>query len=141
MKQVFISYSRSERDQVLARAVARALESAGFSAWLDEEKLPPGEPLEEDLRSAIEQSDAGIFLVSNSWLERKWCRWEIQQFGLRPTPARLRAKLRTRGVRCPRRGGSEAGDPVAQRAEDRNPGRARSAEGLQGNGAAWCGGG
>jgi hypothetical protein len=110
MKQVFISYSRSERDQVLARAVARALESAGFSAWLDEEKLPPGEPLEEDLRSAIEQSDAGIFLVSNSWLERKWCRWEIQQFGLRPTPARLVAVLRQPREQIVRRLGPDISD-------------------------------
>ena len=85
--QVFISHASTERDLQLARALARALERADFSPWLDEERLPPGQPLEADLRSAIDASESGIFLISGSWLERKYCKWELEQFGLRkPTP-------------------------------------------------------
>lgn len=92
--QVFLSYASTERDTLLVRALAAALRGAKLSPWLDEERLPPGQRLEADLRLAIERSEAGVFLVSGSWLESKWCRWELAQFGERKPPPLLIALLR-----------------------------------------------
>lgn len=92
--QVFVSHASTEHDLLLARALAAALRRAEIEPWLDEERLPPGRKLEGDLRSAIDHSEAGVFLVSGSWVESKWCQWELAQFNGRPQPPVLVALLR-----------------------------------------------
>jgi hypothetical protein len=92
--QVFISYSHSPRDKALAEVLSTALRAAGLAPWRDEEKLPPGQRLDTNLSAAIEASQAGIFLISNSWLESKHCRWELDQFGERNRAARRIGILR-----------------------------------------------
>ncbi|PYR62009.1 MAG: hypothetical protein DMF91_08180 [Acidobacteria bacterium] len=92
--QVFISHASTESDIQLARALAAALRRADFSPWLDEERLPPGKRLEADLRAAMDTSASAVFLISGSWIESKWCQWELEQFGLRAPAPVLIALLR-----------------------------------------------
>jgi hypothetical protein len=88
--QVFISHASTESDTRLASALADALRRAGLSPWLDDERLPPGVRPEDQIRAAIGASECAVFLISGSWLERKWCQWELEQFGLRrPTPVMI----------------------------------------------------
>ena len=81
--KIFISYPHTPHDKALAKVLATALRAAGLDPWLDEEKMPPGTRHEPDISNAIAESRAGVFLISNSWLESSYCRWEVNQFDLR----------------------------------------------------------
>lgn len=76
--QVFISYSRNPADQQFARALAEHLRRCGFEPWLDEERIPPSSDIEEAIAAAIASSIAAVFIVSRSWSEKRWCRFELQ---------------------------------------------------------------
>jgi hypothetical protein len=66
--QVFISYAHTPADTELARYLAARLRDAGIDAWLDEASLAGGSRLQADIQRAIAASNAGVFLVSPSWL-------------------------------------------------------------------------
>lgn len=79
--QVFISYAHTAADTPVAKCVAAALRSVGLRVWLDEQRLSGGDILQKALEEAIAQSSAGVFLVSATWLNRDWTRFELDQFG------------------------------------------------------------
>ncbi len=60
--RVFISYARERSD--LANAVALKLKKAGFGTFLDTEDLPAGASYDDRIRSAVEQCELFLFLVS-----------------------------------------------------------------------------
>src|SRR3954469_3716428 len=78
--QVFISYAHTPADTELARYLAARLRDAGIGAWLDEASLAGGSRLQADIESAIAASNAGVFLVSPSWLASEWTAFELEQF-------------------------------------------------------------
>lgn len=96
--QVFLSYAWSAADSFVARKLAGALRAAKMTVWLDEEQLPAGghrgDRLDDRLRQGIDASDAAVFLVSQSWIERDWTRWELDLFAARNPRPRLVPLLR-----------------------------------------------
>ncbi len=81
--QVFISYAHTPIDTALARYLAARLRDVAVKVWLDESSLKAGDPLQSDIEQAIADSDAGVFLVSRSWLISKWTAFELEQFDKR----------------------------------------------------------
>ena len=62
MADVFLSYSR--RDQAFVRRLHAALEAAGKDSWVDWEGIPPTAKWMDEVRAAIDQADAFVFVVS-----------------------------------------------------------------------------
>src|SRR5262249_8916021 len=91
-RQVFISYSREPAENaVFVRHLARQLDLVGFKAWLDEEQIPPAGDIAKEIGTAIEESDAGLFIANSRWVERDraWIRYEVNLFGKRPGARQL----------------------------------------------------
>ncbi len=81
--QVFISYAHTAVDTALARYLAARLREMGLDVWLDESALKAGAVLQADVERGIAESDAGIFIVSQSWLVSEWTAFELEQFDRR----------------------------------------------------------
>ena len=81
--QVFISYAHTAADTALARYLAERLREMGLKVWLDETALRAGAVLQVDVERGINESDAGIFVVSQSWLASEWTAFELEQFDRR----------------------------------------------------------
>ncbi len=60
--QVFVAYI--EEDLLQARRICRAIEAAGCAAWLNKEKLLPGQDWPRAIRRAVELSDAFVACFS-----------------------------------------------------------------------------
>jgi hypothetical protein len=78
--QVFISYAHTTADTTLAKCVAAALRSVGMNVWFDEATLSGGDLLQDAIQKAIASSQAGVFIVSATWLNREWTMFELEQF-------------------------------------------------------------
>lgn len=78
-KRVFISYARTPADQQAARWLARNLRTArGIErVFFDEETLVQASELRQSLAGEIRSSDAVVFLVSQSWIDRDHTRQEL----------------------------------------------------------------
>ena len=84
-KQVFISYSRTPSENVeFVRDLAGRLIVAGFSVWLDEEQIPAGADIKRMITKAAQQSEVGLFVVTERWVDRPWTQHEVNLFGERP---------------------------------------------------------
>src|SRR5262245_21604602 len=81
--QVFISYAHTPADTALARYLAERLRGCAVDVWLDEASLKAGELLQSEIEEAIAASQAGIFIVSPSWLISEWTAFELEQFDKR----------------------------------------------------------
>jgi hypothetical protein len=81
--QVFISYAHTAVDTALARYLAARLREMGLEVWLDESVLRAGAVLQADVERGIAESEAGIFIVSQSWLVSEWTAFELEQFDRR----------------------------------------------------------
>jgi formylglycine-generating enzyme required for sulfatase activity len=62
--KVFVCYSSSDRSVV--RELYQNLTTAGIDAWLDEEKLLPGQKWQEEIPVAVQTADAVIVCISSS---------------------------------------------------------------------------
>ena len=60
--QVFLSYARPDRAWV--SRLADELKGRGLHIWLDSAELKPGDRLDEALRTAIDEADACLVIVS-----------------------------------------------------------------------------
>lgn len=67
--RVFVSYARENQDS--ARRLYRDLLSSGVDAWLDCEKLLPGQRWEQEIERAIRQSDYFVLLLSPQAVEKR----------------------------------------------------------------------
>lgn len=74
---VFLSYAHTPLESALAGFVTRCLEAAGVDVWRDVDDLMAGDQFPEEIERQIARADHLIFLVTNTWLERKWCRREL----------------------------------------------------------------
>ncbi len=76
MPDVFISYSR--RDSEFVRRLADSVSGRGKELWLDTEGIADGEVFPQAIRSAIEQSDAFLFVISPAAVSSSYCEQEVE---------------------------------------------------------------
>ncbi len=81
-RKVFISYRRSESTSV-AIQLFEALERNNFDCFLDTHSIRQGEPFQEELWHRMTDSDVLVLLNTKGFLERKWCKEEIAEAGLK----------------------------------------------------------
>lgn len=62
--RVFLCHSKDDKPKV--RELYRRLVIDGFDAWLDEEKLMPGQDWDLEIRKAVRESDAIVVCLSNN---------------------------------------------------------------------------
>jgi formylglycine-generating enzyme required for sulfatase activity len=62
--KVFLCHSKDDKPKV--RELYRRLVADGFDAWLDEEKLMPGQDWDLEIRKAVRESDVVVVCLSNS---------------------------------------------------------------------------
>jgi WD40 repeat protein len=73
---VFVSYSR--RDGEFVRRLVDALGERGKEAWVDVEGIRDAEVFPERLRSAIEESDGFLFVISPDAVASEYCEQEVE---------------------------------------------------------------
>jgi len=67
MAEVFISYKRV--DEPFVRRLDQALRDCGHETWVDLTGIPATAVFMEEIRAAIEQADAVIFVLSPEWAD------------------------------------------------------------------------
>src|SRR5262249_17489848 len=78
--KVFVSYAR--RDIDFADRVADALAHNGLDVLIDRRDLPLLERWQEELRRLIRTSDVTVAVLTPSFLQSRWCEWEVEQVTL-----------------------------------------------------------
>ena len=73
---VFISYSR--RDGEFVHSLVADLEARGKSVWIDTEGIAGGEVFPDAIRSAIEGTDAFVFVISPDSVASRYCESEVE---------------------------------------------------------------
>lgn len=73
--KVFISYA--QRDELLARRLAAALEKVGLAAWWAG-KTGPGQNSLKAAARALDEADALVWLCSPEWASSPFARYEIE---------------------------------------------------------------
>jgi hypothetical protein len=76
MSDVFISYSRTDRDFV--RTLHNHLQRAKRDVWIDWEDIPPAAEWLRELEQAIEASDTFVFVLTPNSLLSKTCIHEVE---------------------------------------------------------------
>jgi WD40 repeat protein len=75
--RVFISYSR--KDKRFVKKLNAALDAAGVQAWVDWEGIEIASDWRQRISSAIQESDAFVFVISPDSLKSKVCGEELAQ--------------------------------------------------------------
>jgi hypothetical protein len=89
---LFVSYSRADRERVLA--LTQGLAARGKRAWVDLEDIPPSAEWMAEIRSAIEAADWYLVVVSPALAGSKVCAEELEharEAGKRIVPVLVRA--------------------------------------------------
>ncbi len=76
MADVFISYSRDDRDRV--ETIASALEAEGLSVWWDPE-IRPGETFDDVIQQEIDRAKCVVVVWSEKSTQSKWVRSEASE--------------------------------------------------------------
>lgn len=76
MDHIFICYSRKDQDQAIQ--LKKALEDQGKDIWLDQEDLPASSIWRDEIRNAITESVAFIFLLSSNSINSEYCQKEFK---------------------------------------------------------------
>lgn len=82
MTDIFISYSRNDREQV--RLIAEALEREGLNVWWDPE-IPPGESFSQVIDRQLKEAKCIIAVWSNSSVNSNWVQEEADDGMMRNT--------------------------------------------------------
>src|SRR5215207_3332754 len=88
---VFVSYSRADRERVIA--LTQGLAARGKRAWVDLEDIPPSAEWMAEIRSAIESADGYLVVVSPALAGSKVCVEELEHAkaaGKRIVPVQVR---------------------------------------------------
>jgi WD40 repeat protein len=72
---VFVSYARKDRD--VADRLCAGLEAAGKEIWIDREDIPDTADWRARARAGVETAKAVLFVLSEDWVESKYCRFEL----------------------------------------------------------------
>ena len=75
MADVFVSYSR--RDSEFVGRMVESIERSGKEVWLDTEGLVDGEVFPHAIRTAIEQADSFLFVITPAAVESPFCESEV----------------------------------------------------------------
>lgn len=75
MSDVFVSYSRVDKDFV--RQLVIALADRDYNVWVDFEDIPFGTDWWEEIRSGIESANTILFIISPDSLESEYCGLEV----------------------------------------------------------------
>ena len=75
MGDVFISYAR--KDSEFVRRLYEALKERGREAWVDWEGIPPTDKWLDTIRSAIDEADAFLFVISPDSVTSEVCATEL----------------------------------------------------------------
>lgn len=75
MPKIFISYARSDRENV--EQFVRALRAANITGWLDATDIAAGESLSSAVRDALRISSGVVVFLSYNALHNEWVQFEI----------------------------------------------------------------
>jgi hypothetical protein len=74
---VFLAHARDDEERVLR--LYRRLTRDGMDAWLDRERLQPGQDWDHEIRAAIHCSDVVIVCLSNRYIHKRgYCQNELR---------------------------------------------------------------
>jgi len=76
MAAIFISHSN--QDKQFVQELQAALEGRGLSVWPDTRELRPGDVLEPEIKTAIEEARDFIVVFSLNALNSKWVSMEVK---------------------------------------------------------------
>ncbi len=76
MSDVFISYSRLDRERV--QVLAQELESQGFSVWWDR-SIPPGKNFDEVIEHALAAAGSAVVVWSENSIKSSWVKTEAAE--------------------------------------------------------------
>lgn len=79
---VFISHA-SEDKSAVARPLARALEAAGLSVWLDEAEITIGDSLRGSLDKGLAECRFGVVILSRDFFRKNWPQKELNGLAAR----------------------------------------------------------
>jgi hypothetical protein len=79
---VFLSHASEDKASV-ARPLAQALETRGWSVWLDELELQIGDSLHGHLDRALSRSRFGVVVLSQAFLDKRWTQRELAALAAR----------------------------------------------------------
>jgi hypothetical protein len=74
--RVFLSYAR--KDDALARKLAERLSNVGFTVWLAEDEIVPGENWAKKVGKALDASELMVFLLTPGALQSDSVRQDIE---------------------------------------------------------------
>ena len=74
--KVFLSHAHADADAV--RALYKRLVADGVDAWLDKEKLVPGQDWEREIRKAVREADVVIVCLSKQFNQRGYRQKEVR---------------------------------------------------------------
>ncbi|MES2394430.1 MAG: toll/interleukin-1 receptor domain-containing protein [Bacteroidota bacterium] len=74
---VFISHSSEDKD-TLVRELANMLDNLGVKVWYDEFSLKVGDSLTQKIDEGLIDSNFGIVIISNAFLNKKWTDYEYR---------------------------------------------------------------
>jgi len=74
---VFISHSSEDKDTVV-RELANLLKRLGLKVWYDEFTLKVGDSLTQKIDEGLIDSNFGIIIISNAFLNKKWTDYEYR---------------------------------------------------------------
>ena len=74
---VFLSYSR--RDQEFVLRLAKALEAAEWTVWVDTDDIPPASEWRDELTAGIRAAHTFVFALSPDSVKSEYCLWELAQ--------------------------------------------------------------
>jgi hypothetical protein len=75
----FISHSWANGGHEFALRLARELRLHGIKAWLDEEEIPGGVRVKDELVNALQECDFFLFIVSPTSIVSSWCCLELDE--------------------------------------------------------------
>jgi hypothetical protein len=74
---IFLAHARDDEKRVLR--LYRRLTRDGMDAWLDRERLQPGQDWDHEIRTAIHYSDLVIVCLSNRYVNKRgYCQNELR---------------------------------------------------------------
>src|SRR4029434_434237 len=76
MSDIFISYSRADKDR--AELLAEAFSREGWSVWWDRE-IPPGKSFDETIENALNSARCVIVLWSKDSVSSRWVKTEAAE--------------------------------------------------------------
>lgn len=76
-RDVFISHASKDKAEV-ARPIAEALSSAGWSVWLDKYELTVGDKLTQSINAGLASSRFGVVILSPAFFDKRWPQEELE---------------------------------------------------------------